>query len=577
LYGDKPICIEGYRKRPIDLHTNEWQVIKINAFDLLKKWRIISKDNKYLFLFCDYLDCSHMIVINRNAFIKTVTDNLSLFRYLLGRTITAESLLNELATNENQFYEIIKHNKTIIGILLGYGTNNSLIVSRLEELTDPIPNINAFPFFCSSLQEKPFLGFHTLEGEKNKLTSMTVGSNSMLDVNTYPIPCFGCEPASEETIQLLSVYKKNRATILQAVDDKNFLAKTLEKIFTKVSGEIVFPSIEPVKLFDLKNHSLAAVADAVYEETKIENLGQVPLLKAFMLGVADRNEESSVQRFTDSDASVYLCESGTIDKRLECCRNLFKANALFDKITKKKQWSSLIPHGISYKSLRTGKGESATSHIREATFHYSYRLVCENKSTIFGTIDKAAVNQLIPGIAHALIGMKRGEERLLLIHPRYAYGVYMDPSNAALVVKIQLLDFKEGDCETTILPTCSLEPSYCHMALEDTERTPLPKMDLDATNSQRDLLATYKCLLEKQKKIAEWNFYNFGVNFWDSIKQSGLSLDLERFCLEVNSRVKAKSTTTTAKEKEQFIREFKSHLFTLQYEKGVKPPFASWF
>jgi peptidylprolyl isomerase len=575
LYGDKPMAIESYRKCQIDSKISEWHVAKINAFNVLKNWNISHKENEFLFLFCDFNDYLHMIVINKKSFIKAVNDNLSLFRYLLGRTLTAENLLLELANRPDKFYETIKNNAALLGILLGFGTNNSLLISRLEDLTSPPPDIDAFPFFCSPLLEKPMLGFSSLEEEREVVANMTIGSNSMLDCDSYDIPCFGCEPFSEETVSLLATYKKNRENILEVIEDENFLEKVLEKIFTRTSGEIVLPSsIETPSQLDLKVDMPIQFASVLYEETKNLGLQQEFLLQAFIEGIADQDNEK--ERFSDSNANLYLCESETIGKNLECCKNLIRTKALFDKVSLKKDWVSLIPQGICYKVLKEGKGSSMTSKVAKATFHYSCRFGWEKRPAVFGTSNGVEVEKLIPGIAQTLIGMKKGEQRILLIHPRYGYGMYTNPSNIPLHVKIEILDFEEGNCETAILPPSPLEPAYCFMLAENNERIPMSKSNLDETDSQKDLLLKYRKLLAKREKLYEWQFYTRGTYFRDSIKRNSLPVDLERLRREIEMCIKAKSSSSDL-DKEKFICDFKSHLFILEYQNGIRPSFASWF
>lgn len=94
--------------------------------------------------------------------------------------------------------------------------------------------------------------------------------------------------------------------------------------------------------------------------------------------------------------------------------------------------------------------------------------------------------------------MKRGEERWAAIHPSYAYGDHsFFPPNATLLVKIQLLDFQEGDQDLT--------PSPPH---------PLAAKSIAEMQTRFDTLKAQK-------------YYEKGRHLWNVIKQNGDPIDLQ--------------------------------------------------
>jgi FKBP-type peptidyl-prolyl cis-trans isomerase len=578
LYGDKPVCIEYLHSKRADLLClNEYSCAKIKAFEILKSWKC--EEGDYLFLFCDCCECTHMIIINRKAFIRTVNENIALFRYVLGRTLTAENLLLELVKNQNHFYEVLKEDTALLGILLGYGTNNSLIVSRAEAIAakeNDAPNREAFPFNNLSCQEKPSLGFSSVDDEIRTLHKMFVYSRNILNFNSFDIPAFGCEPASNETDSLLATYEKNRGDLLAIAERDDFLEKTLERIFTNNPGKLKIPSAVIAPSFFPVSGALASqFVEIVHHLTDVEGLDQEALLQSFLRGVVDR-EQKEIEPFSDPKDAWLSSDLRLVPQQLECCKNLIAANKCFHAISLKKEWVSLIPNGIAYRVLREGGGQPASSKIKNATFHVACRLAKEKKLQQLKTICKGNIECLIPGIAHSLIDMKKGEERMLCIHPRYSYGVSMspDPPNETLFVHIQLMDFEVGEADAVILPPCDLEPVLSRSEGLD-EPIAVPMLGLDSS-SYKDLAAIYRELLVKNQKLNERKFYNYGILFWSSIKQNDIEIDFDVFCDKLKLPVQSDYFEGAA-QRDKFILDFKSYLFQLQYEKGESPPFLRYF
>lgn len=577
LYGDKPVAIEYlFAKEEEALYLSEWNCAKAKAFSILREWNQNCEEKEYPILFCEYGNTLHMILINRKAFIKIVNQNISLFRYTLGRTITAEDLLSELIKNQGHFYDVIKDDTALLGILLGYGVENSLIVSRWENLLpgNSAISLKAFPFFNSHTREKPSLGFMSLEKERQSLSNFKY-SRDLKNFSSFELPPFGCNPDSKETQDLLETYEKNRNELLLISKKEGFLEKTLEKLFTNTSGQIRLPKLPEPSTFQLPNRNDLSelFAEVVLSDIEINKPAQHSLLKAFLKGVADRDKELKMEPCKDPEDEC-LYDWDLVQKQLKACRNLLKASSGMKQMISKKDWTCLIENGIYYKRLKAGNGTPATPKIKNATFHVSYRFGYEKKLNHFMTIIQGDVTQLIPGIAHVLIGMKRGEERLVCIHPHYSYGSFMYPESQILFVELQLMDFEEGEAEAKILPTCDLEPKAKRSQKLDNQFKPLPFYHLD-TCSHNELLLHYKNLLHKKNEIQRRKFYNYGIIFWSSIKQSGIELDFKEFVNKLDSSKNGKQFIDPEKKK-QFISDFKSYLFDKEYKKGAKVPFLQY-
>jgi FKBP-type peptidyl-prolyl cis-trans isomerase len=266
---------------------------------------------------------------------------------------------------------------------------------------------------------------------------------------------------SDDTQSLIATYKKNQSELLKAVEDPEFLEKTLTKFFTTTSGTIEVPSAAKKMEFSLvqsgedasKKLADLIVFDVAYVESRSPRL----CIKSYLQGIEAQEKDGEEQ--TETTYLPNWSELCDLNKDLIRSERLQKANDYFSHLSGAKSHVCLIPDGIYFRVLRKGDGEPASSRIKKASFHYSYRIMGEKeKRHSMGTITEENPEHFISGMIHALVGMKRGEERLVTIHPKYGYGdhSFVLP-NSVLIVKVQLIDFEEGDQEIAILPPYELE------------------------------------------------------------------------------------------------------------------------
>ncbi|MFQ3594505.1 MAG: FKBP-type peptidyl-prolyl cis-trans isomerase [Sphingomonadaceae bacterium] len=111
------------------------------------------------------------------------------------------------------------------------------------------------------------------------------------------------------------------------------------------------------------------------------------------------------------------------------------------------------PSGIQVEVLEAGDGGDSPVAGDFVLVHYEGRLT---DGTVFdsslarGTPAAFNVDQVIPGFAEALKGMKRGAKHRVTIPPELAYGAEgagdgVIPPNAVLVFEVQLLEFASGN------------------------------------------------------------------------------------------------------------------------------------
>ena len=106
------------------------------------------------------------------------------------------------------------------------------------------------------------------------------------------------------------------------------------------------------------------------------------------------------------------------------------------------------PSGLRYVVLQEGTGDKSPKKGEKVTVHYTGTLLdgrTFDSSVARGTPAEFAVGQVIEGWNEALVTMKKGEKRTLIIPPELGYGVQgypgVIPPNSYLIFDVELLDF----------------------------------------------------------------------------------------------------------------------------------------
>ena len=548
LYGDKPMSIETYDLSSLRTlsNPNPRILMLVKGKEL---WEDLNLPNnkEYLLLIFEKDSNCHVVCIGRKAFLQNVKENIALFRYVLGPAVTAEGLLNELAASKNQFYEVLKNDRVLLEILLGNGKQNAIVHARLADLTDPCGygNNEEFPLISKKLckawaassekyRTSPSFSFQSITDEEFALKRLAVDSGKLKPFDSCPLPRFECEPDSEETKALLGSYEHSRSKIVKALRSKNFLEEALRKFFTANSQTAEIPRIPKQRdlcLPSSKEEIARKLVQIIQKRIAVEPYGTEKFQAAFLEGIAAREKGKKMPVPFQMKRSNDL---RAIERDVECCKNLGRANAYFSRLAARDDLVALIPNEIFYKVLKSGKGDAASSKLKKVSLQYSFQILGDSQSKDWGIVKQEKLGALIPGIAYALIGMQKGEERVVYIHPKHAYGeeTFFAP-NISIVAQIRLLDFEEGDQSIAIFPPHQLE-----------------------VREYKDLLAKFEVLRGEE-------FFDEGVEFWDSIKKSGDYLDFQTF-QKVYGAYSKDPASPSVDQDDQFVVDLEYHLLSLQ-------------
>ena len=250
LFGNKPICFMGYASIGNDSVGMMKHYASVALQNGIKSWRKLglpfeSKNyilHEYNCIDQNMSECNKILLINKKELLKVVNENLTLFKYILGHTISAEGLLKKLSdcNSEEGMFSILKNNKVLVGIVLGFGVNNALLVNRQELISEALSKANIDLYSCDDqidqvLHDNPSLGStfgnHSLSDEYKKLNEQICFSSTILE-SECPRLSFGCIPEDKETIALINHYEDIQLKIIKILESKDFIFEVLDKFYS---------------------------------------------------------------------------------------------------------------------------------------------------------------------------------------------------------------------------------------------------------------------------------------------------------------------------------------------------------
>jgi FKBP-type peptidyl-prolyl cis-trans isomerase len=486
LYDTKPICINGFYAVDRFFGDSVRHQESVDLREGAKVWKknIEAKNDNIIIHVYDGEDSFaknyiHILFINKNLFLKTVQANLSLFQYVLGPSVTPQGLLNKLIDPKETFHSVLKNDTVLIGILLGFGTQNALYGSRTEQLQEylqsyeqpPMKNIllesNTSGHFCketlllsrssdsdSKSPLQPSFSYFSLKEElSNLIKKMDVSSEQLSRNRPYFI--FGKLKEDKETSSLIQELEKSQKAITSILSSKNFLDDVLKlvhphgampKINAKLSSYTLgFTPIELKSLPFLVSMSILENLEDENEEFK----------QGFLLGMKDA-QVGIESRFNDEGADSY-------DKLkvLNIARNNIKqADFYFSALDKEEDLNCILPKKIYYRRLEEGESAQLNNQTK-VTIHC--KIETPHATVIADTWKNnqplsVNVNDIIPGLAWGMKGMQIGETRELFIHPSVGYGIYtLLEKGIYLKVHIKLLAFSENGESHPLPPLTSFD------------------------------------------------------------------------------------------------------------------------
>ncbi len=473
LYGEKPVCHQGYHFVDgfhAECFNHQCSVFLREGARLLNRLKLASEGD--IILHCceseskssNWID---ILFINKPLLLKTIQENLPLFQYVLGPKVTPQSLCNALVQPKGDFSKTLKYDKVLIGILLGFGTQNALYHSRSEIIADSILSREQVPLKSRVVQGKgshinpyiknqllltesstkeiiditPSFGYRSLDEEAADLRSQLIRCSEKLD-RSFPPFVFGRLKEDDATDHFIATLEETQDRIVKKMlSSKTFLNDVFDKIYPQES--IKLPNIA---------HAPRTLSFTPSERSKL------PLLVAASIWKDLKKEtknyrQSFIEGMKDEDSNLsFHCSIRDIVHHemvwafSKILNRLQETECFFDHLSHDFSFCCLYPEKLYCKTLRQGSG-SMLNHQTKVKLHYTINTPKGEAladTRVGGNPAFLNLIETIPGLSYGIKGMKKGEVREIFIHPSLAYGIYTTLEKGIyLKANVELIDFEE--------------------------------------------------------------------------------------------------------------------------------------
>ncbi len=457
LDGKKPVCFDGFSEKICSSELSDWHQSSVALWGAKKILQRSFFQSGNTFIHFDEKE-GIFFIINRKLFLDTVSDNLPLFQYVLGPCVTPQSLLEAILSPDQSFFSVLRDDNTLIGIVLGFGTQNSLFGARQDDisaatLSADIPPLRAkielcrhdfdkkiLLFFPTTQSEnvtknrkhlQPSFGFHSLAEEGEVLEKKISISSDQLQ-RDLPFFIFGYLKELEDNQQWICDLETTQKKIQCLLGSPTFLEDVLEKM---IGEKVEVEKTSVCSSFSVPPVNLTVVFAKLLKES-LEGLEQKDLA-LFAKGLLEEMEDKL-------DAEQWLLGFPECIKNIRHAKNnIEKSDHFFASLLQDPSFTSLVDLCLYYKTLEKGAGrfldKETKVYVDFDIFDPSGKCLRAESQLL---ID---LEKMIPGFAHGLQGMQIGEMRELYIHPSLAYGVhtYLE-KGIYLKVLVRLVDIQNS-------------------------------------------------------------------------------------------------------------------------------------
>ena len=223
LFGNKPMAFATFENQieiqyMLSLYSLQNNALKI-GWQIWNKYQGLFNIKNYIFRVSQNPVCPEVtliVLINKSACLKILSDNLKIFRSVLGDGITPEEIVLRLETEDTILDKVLNHHDGLLGMLLGYGVHNSMMYQRRIQLAKQNKN--------------PLIPSHNKGISQNKRVNLTSSAPDHDLLSLVGFPRYAEDPLSKESQSLRKDYAKTQAELHQRCEEGDFLQLTLNRL-----------------------------------------------------------------------------------------------------------------------------------------------------------------------------------------------------------------------------------------------------------------------------------------------------------------------------------------------------------
>lgn len=230
LFGDKPMAFTAwFDYLQIDVTNSRMQHYYTENQIIKKGWETWQKHKKLFPSDHFILQCKpfnkqrhEVCLINKKKIKKAFNENLKSFQSIIGPKISPEILLENYQNGDIALFHLLKQHDALLGILLGFGKENSWTFHEHAINIGDDPNrAQIIPIKIST----------TLSNLQNEfvLRGVFAENNHKKCYKFVFLPYFLADPNSSETRELQDQYLKQRHEIHKSYARSSFLETSLKK------------------------------------------------------------------------------------------------------------------------------------------------------------------------------------------------------------------------------------------------------------------------------------------------------------------------------------------------------------
>lgn len=227
FFGNKPLAFTSFPKTEsmnltFDNLSEENSKCEI-GFSIFRKHLHLFSSKKFFIRICDDPAYTVLIAINKKEFIKKFDEHKEDFHEILGIK-NGEDLLRQMLEDED-IGEALGNHEALLGILLGYGRNNSWLFHNRKTMQHTMRKFNL------SQKKQELLNQQISKiNQVLKPFSSQRNENSSLIRQLPRLPGFMADSTSSETLELKRRYNKDQKKMAKLFARQGFVVPTLQKL-----------------------------------------------------------------------------------------------------------------------------------------------------------------------------------------------------------------------------------------------------------------------------------------------------------------------------------------------------------